>query len=140
VRRVLRDKDGKKKQAPLSRLEGLIIGVLWDRTEATAKEVREILADTKPMAHTTVLTVLSRLQEKGYIKQVPSMGRSLMFRPIVSRDHVARLTVTEVLARFFGGSPEQLVAHLVEEENLKPAELEKLRRRLDQSKSKPRTK
>ncbi|MCG3199939.1 MAG: Transcriptional regulator BlaI [bacterium] len=122
------------KIAPLSRLEGLIMGVLWERGDSTAKEVREYLEETKPMAHTTVLTILSRLQEKGYIKQIPSLGRSLLFRPIVSKEKVARTSVLELLARFFGGSPEKLVAHLVEEADITTKELDTIRRKLDETK------
>lgn len=120
-----------KRIAPLSRLEALIMSVLWEKGDSTAKEVRQILEDSKPMAHTTVLTILSRLQEKGYIKQIPSLGRSLLFRTVVTREKVAKTTVAEVLARYFGGSPERLVAHLVEQENLSTKELEGLRKKLD---------
>jgi predicted transcriptional regulator len=125
-------KHDKKKDglAPLSRLEGVIMGVLWDKGDSTAKEVRKILLDTKPLAHTTVLTILSRLKEKGYIKEVPSLGRSLTFRPVVPREKIAKSSVAEVIARFFGGNPEKLVAHLVEERHLKRDDLEEIRTKL----------
>lgn len=123
------------KIAPLSRLEGLIMGVLWERGDSTAKEVRESLEATKPMAHTTVLTILSRLEEKGYIKQIPSLGRSLLFRSIVSKEKVARTSVMELLTRFFGGSPEKLIEHLVEEADITTRDLEGIWRRLEGAKS-----
>jgi predicted transcriptional regulator len=122
------------KIAPLSRLEAVIMGVLWERGDSTAKEVREYLEEVKPMAHTTVLTILSRLQEKGYIKQVPSLGRSLLFRTIVSKKSVARTSVVELLTRFFGGAPEQLVAHLVEQEDMTTKELDTIRKKLEDHK------
>jgi predicted transcriptional regulator len=125
------NKDKKEKPIPpLSRLEAVIMGVLWESGDSTAKEVRQILLETKPLAHTTVLTILSRLKEKGYIKEVPSLGRSLTFRPIVPREKIARTSVEEVIARFFGGSPERLVAHLVEEKHLKQEDLDDIRRKL----------
>lgn len=129
------NKDKKEKPIPpLSRLEAVIMGVLWESGDSTAKEVRQILLDTKPLAHTTVLTILSRLKEKGYIKEVPSLGRSLTFRPIVPREKIARTSVSEVIARFFGGSPERLVAHLVEEKHLKQEDLDDIRRKLKAAK------
>jgi len=130
MKRVKVEKKAGDKLAPLSRLEGVIMGVLWDHTQSTAKEIRETLLDTKPLAHTTVLTVLSRLQEKGYIREVPSLGRSLMFRPIVPKEEIARSSVVEVLSRFFGNSPERLLAHLVEENDITGDDLERLRKRL----------
>jgi predicted transcriptional regulator len=126
-------KEQNNKIAPLSRLEALIMSVLWEKGDMTAKAVREYLEETKPMAHTTVLTILSRLLEKGYIKQVPSLGRSLLFRPIVSREKVARTNVVELIARYFGGSPELLVTHLVEQEDLTTKELDAIRRKLEEN-------
>ena len=128
------NKDKKEKPIPpLSRLEAVIMGVLWNKGDSTAKEVREVLLETKPLAHTTVLTILSRLKEKGYIKEVPSLGRSLTFRPIVPREKIARTTVAELIARFFGGSPEELVAHLIEEKHLSQDDLDEIRRKLKAS-------
>ncbi len=115
--------------APLSRLEGVIMGVLWDLGESTAKEIRKVLLDTKPLAHTTVLTILSRLKEKGYIKEVPSLGRSLTFKPVVPKEKMAREGVVEIISRFFGGNPEGLVQHLVDEKKLSKAELDDIRKK-----------
>jgi predicted transcriptional regulator len=119
---------------PLSRLESVIMGVLWDRGDSTAKEVREILMDSKPLAHTTVLTILSRLKEKGYIREVPSLGRSLTFRPVVPRERIAKTSVSEVIARFFGGSPQELVSHLIEEKHLNEGDLEDIRKKVKSKK------
>ena len=119
---------------PLSRLEGVIMGVLWDLGQSTAKEIREVLLDTKPLAHTTVLTILSRLKEKGYIEEVPSLGRSLTFKPVVPKEKMAREGVVEILTRFFGGSPEGLVQHLIDEKKLTKSDLDDLRKKLRSSK------
>ncbi|MCA9413041.1 MAG: BlaI/MecI/CopY family transcriptional regulator [Candidatus Omnitrophica bacterium] len=120
--------------APLSRLEGVIMGVLWDLGESTAKEIRAVLLDTKPLAHTTVLTILSRLKEKGYIREVPSLGRSLTFKPIVPKEKMAKEGVGEVISRFFGGNPEGLVQHLIDEKKISKADLDDLRKKIRTSK------
>jgi len=123
--------EGKKdKNPPLSRLEAVLMGVLWEKGDSTAKEVRAALLETKPLAHTTVLTILSRLKKKGYIKEVPSLGRSLTFRPIVPREKAAKASVEEVIAHFFDGSPEKLVTHLIENKHLSREDLDDIRKKL----------
>ncbi|MCB9770154.1 MAG: BlaI/MecI/CopY family transcriptional regulator [Candidatus Omnitrophica bacterium] len=110
------------------------MGVLWDLGESTAKEIRAVLLDTKPLAHTTVLTILSRLKEKGYIREVPSLGRSLTFKPIVPKEKMAKEGVGEVISRFFGGNPEGLVQHLIDEKKISKADLDDLRKKIRTSK------
>ena len=55
---------------PLSRLEHLVMDVVWQRGAAAAEEVREALAQRHPMKESTVRTVLKRLEEKGWLRKI----------------------------------------------------------------------
>lgn len=51
----------------LGDLEAAIMAVVWQRGEVTVREVRDALAPTRPLAYTTVMTVMSRLAHKGVL-------------------------------------------------------------------------
>jgi predicted transcriptional regulator len=97
--------------------------VVWDRGDATAAEVREALAGERPLADTTIHTVLSNLRRKGYIEPIPTVERSLRFAPCIRREQVARRSIRRLLDQFFEGSPRRLMAHLVQNESANDEEL-----------------
>ena len=107
----------------LSPLEREIMEVVWREGRVTAKQVKETLDSTRPLALTTILTVLRRLKNKKYVKEVPSLGRSIVFKPAVSRELVIRRSIKELLKQFFSGSPSALMAHLLKNENISDKEL-----------------
>ncbi len=74
-------------------LESLILGCLWDSSKPlSSQEVQSAVSHSGELALTTVLTVLSRLEEKGLVVRETDSGRSLLFRPVESREqHTARL-------------------------------------------------
>jgi len=61
-------------------------------------------------------------------------ARAFVFRPVVGRMEATRSAVRQLLGRFFGDSPEALVLNLLEDDTLSHAELEKIRKLLQQSK------
>jgi predicted transcriptional regulator len=73
-------------------LEAVIMDVLWHRAEpATVRQVHDQLAGNRPLAYTTVLTVLDNLHRKGFLHRQMS-GRRWMYRPAAGRDeHIARV-------------------------------------------------
>lgn len=105
-----------------------IMAVLWDRGSGTVAEVRAALADA--LAYTTVLTVLQTLEDKGFVAHVEE-GKAHRYRPLVAREVAERSAVDRLVSSLFGGSPELLLTHLVNERGLSPAELKRLRRLLD---------
>jgi predicted transcriptional regulator len=105
-----------------------VMQVLWERGLSTVAEVRDALADE--MAYTTVLTVLRRLEEKGYAGHEEE-GRAHRFRARVQRQQVRESAVERLLARLFHGSPELLLTHLVSGPRLSDAELRRIRDLVD---------
>jgi predicted transcriptional regulator len=92
-------------------LELLCLRALWSLEEANVKEVRRVVAETRPLAYTTIMTVLERLVRKGKLRR-RKVGRAFAYSPTESRDAVRRAAIKELLDGFFDGSEEQLIAFL----------------------------
>ncbi len=114
---------------PLSPLEHLLLSVLWKKSSATAFEVTEALAPTKPLKESTVRTVLSRLEEKGYVRHKID-GRTNIYSPTEPPANVAVCMVRQVIDRFCGGSVQQLLIGMVDEQVIDKKELQALADRL----------
>jgi BlaI family transcriptional regulator, penicillinase repressor len=105
-----------------------VMTVLWDLGSATVAEVRERLEDS--LAYTTVLSVLRTLEEKGYADH-RGEGKAHRYHPLVERQAAGRSAVSRLLATVFRGAPEMLLAQLVGDRDLSAAELERLRKAMD---------
>jgi len=101
-----------------------IMGVLWDMGSGTVAEVRGKLP--VDLAYTTVLTILRNLEAKELVSHTAE-GKAHRYVPRVARTTARRSALTRVLDKLFHGSPEQLVAQLVEDEQLSAADLKRLR-------------
>lgn len=124
----------KKSPAELPELTGLeleLMRVIWERGTATAAEIGEALGPRRPLAGTTIHTVLANLRRKGSIEPVPTVERALRFAPRIPRDQVATRTLRQVMQNFFGNSPQRLMAHLLREESVSEAELGELKKLLN---------
>ena len=101
-----------------------VMGVLWDLGSGTVSEVRERLpAD---LAYTTVLTILRNLEAKELVTHTAE-GKAHRYVPRVARRVARRSAVTRIVDKLFHGSPEQLIAQLVEDEHLSAKDLKRLR-------------
>jgi predicted transcriptional regulator len=104
-----------------------IMTVLWQRGASTVGEVRDALAAAgTALAYNTVLTMLRILQEKGHVGH-ETEGRAHRFHSLVARDTASRSALTRLLDGLFDRSPEALLVHLVRDERLDRAALERLR-------------
>jgi BlaI family transcriptional regulator, penicillinase repressor len=104
--------------------EAQIMDILWNRGQATADEVRADLADDPH--DSTVRTLLRVLKEKGYARIT---GRQpAVYEPAVPRSDVQQTAARNLLDRFFGGSADQLVMRLLEDEHLSADQLQQLKK------------
>src|SRR5438270_10024642 len=117
----------RKKTLNLTNAEHRIMEVIWARGSATVAEVVEALKGRD--AYTTILTLMRILKAKGYLS-TRKEGRAFMFVPRVDRDTVARKAVHQLLAKFFSGSPSELVLSFLREEELTPEELDEIKQRI----------
>jgi predicted transcriptional regulator len=110
---------------PLSRREREIMEVLYGAEGLTAAEVRERMPD--PPGYSAVRALLRILEEKGHVRH-EERGPRYVFSPVVSRAKARKSAMQALVQTFFGGSPEQAVAALIDESRskLSAAELDRL--------------
>src|SRR5215472_3282971 len=92
----------------LSELEHQIMEVLWSRGPATSEQVREALGARRPLADSTIRTILRRLLAKGYVRQ-KSHGRTYVYSALDEPRNVAIRAVQQIIDRFCKGSVEELL-------------------------------
>jgi BlaI family transcriptional regulator, penicillinase repressor len=119
----------KPPRAALSALEHQLMEILWKRGSGTAEQIREALAPRHDLKDSTIRTVLRRLQQKGYVKH-RVVGKAYVYSDVDKPQNVAARAVRQILDRFCGGSLEQLLVGMVDNELVNPAELRDLARKL----------
>ncbi len=118
----------------LGRVQTQIMQVLWDRGEATAREITEELNRASLIAHSTVQTLLRGLLDKQAVS-FKEQGRTFVFRAVVASDKVRKSATKDFLGRVFNGSAKELVSYLLKNEKISAREMEELKA-LIQSKNK----
>jgi len=121
----------RKKPSHLTEAELRLMQIVWRKGRATVAEVAAELPKDIDLAYNTVLTTLRILEAKGYLRHSKAKdARAFVYRPVVDRIEATRNAVRQLLGRFFGDSPEELVLNLLEDETLGEAELKKIRKLL----------
>jgi BlaI family transcriptional regulator, penicillinase repressor len=110
----------------LSELQLTLMRVFWSKPSATAAEVVADLRTSRPLAHTTVATLLSRLEKRGLLV-ADREGRQVSYRAAVSRQEVRRSMVSALLAGLFDGEARGLLSHLVDQRSIGADELAEIR-------------
>jgi predicted transcriptional regulator len=117
--------------ADLSRLELAVMDIVWELGSASSSEIVAAFQKHRPLAPTTIRTVLTNLRRKGYLKRVPTVERGFRLKATVSRAVVARRSLREVLKTLFQGSLQQTIACLLSDESLSDEEMAEVRRLLE---------
>jgi predicted transcriptional regulator len=116
----------KSRDLVLSDLQITLMRVFWSRPSASAAEVVAELRATRPLAHTTVATLLSRLEKRGLLLAIRE-GRQVAYRAAVSQQDVRRSMVSALLAGLFDGEARGLLSHLVDQRSIGADELAEIR-------------
>jgi predicted transcriptional regulator len=109
-----------------------IMKVVWRLGDVSVREVYETLRQRRPVAYTTVMTMMNTVEAKGYLKKTLD-GRAYRYRPAVPEGRVVTAMVREFVERVFDGSAGPLLAHLVSETALSEKERDELRRLIDET-------
>ena len=118
------------KAVKLGRVQLQIMHVLWQTGEVTARQITDELSAKEPIAHSTVQTLLRKMEAKGAVEHV-KRERAFYFRPLIARDDVAENAARDLLSRVFHGSISNLVAHLIGSEKISDDEMKRLRELID---------
>lgn len=127
------DDDNGPGDVSLSDLQLSLMRVLWQRGEASTADVAEALRTERDLAHTTVATLLTRLEKRGLLASRRE-GRALLYTPLVSEADVQRSMVGNLLDRLFAGRTSALVSHLLDARGVDAGELAELQALLKQRK------
>ena len=103
-------------------LELELLKVIWERGEATVREVFQDVLKQRKIAYTTVLTIMGVLERKGHLTKRAG-ERAYVYAPAVPQDEMVKNMVDEFVGRLFNGSAQPLLVHLVGDRRIQPQEL-----------------
>lgn len=118
----------------LSRRERQIMDALYQQGSITAREVEQAIPD--PPSYSAVRALLARLVEKGEVTTT-SDGQRLLYHAARPLQQAQGSALKRLVSTFFGGSGFRAATALLEQEALKPEEIDKLQRLIDQARNKP---
>lgn len=102
--------DNKIKRLPDAELE--VMKAVWAAREpVTRAQLEQLLGSKKQWAPTTILAMLTRLEQKGFLER-EKQGRAYRIRPLVSQEEYIQVESQSALGRMFGGSAKNLIAAL----------------------------
>jgi predicted transcriptional regulator len=108
-----------------------IMQALWRRGQATVADVQQELLPDRKLAYTTIATMLTKMERKGLVEHRRD-GRTFVYRPLVERDQVRGSMLIDLVERLFAGDVTELVSHLLDECDVTPDELAKLKQLIRQ--------
>jgi len=106
--------------------------VVWQKGEATVRDVYEDLLERRKIAYTTVMTMLNVLEAKGHLRKRQD-DRAFVYKPTKPEAAVVRSMVREFVDRLFDGAAQPLIVHLVKDRHLSRKELEELARHIEEA-------
>ncbi|HSG71956.1 MAG TPA: BlaI/MecI/CopY family transcriptional regulator [Planctomycetaceae bacterium] len=116
-------------------LELQILKILWEcGTSLTVREIRDALAaDGRDLAHTSVITTLGTMVEKGQLEKLdPVQGKAFRFSPLLPQEAVSKKMLGDLVDRVFDGSAEAVMLSLFDVSELDNDELKRLRKLFNQ--------
>jgi len=103
----------------------------------TARELREALTEIRPMSHSAISTLLTRLQEKGLVSRTKgSVGKAFVFRAVSQSGGVYRQILEPLVNRLFGGDISRLVSSLCEATPPTPDQLDRMQSLIEEYRGK----
>ncbi len=119
----------RRPRKPIADAELEVLHLLWEHGPATVRDVIDRLPESE-RAYTTVQTLLTRLEQKGYVNSSKD-GRALVYEPLVAQDELLTSELRDVASRVTGGNATPLMLNLVENHRMSKDDIARLRALLD---------
>ena len=116
----------------LTRFELRIMDALWSRGMLSVREIRESFPQRDRPAHTTLQTILSRLEKKKAVRRVKKIGNAHIFEAVIERGAAYGRLIDDLLG-FFGGRTQPLMMHFIETGKLTLADVKEAEKLLKKS-------
>ena len=116
-----------KSEGKLTDAELEIMHVVWELDGGTVRQVYEILNQQRPLAYTTVMTMMNILEEKGHLTRRKE-GRAYRYQPVRPKSQVISGMVDDFVGRVFEGSAAPLVVSLVKDKKISKKDLDEIAR------------
>ncbi len=107
-----------------------VLQVLWAKGPCTVRQVLDELIRARQRAYTSVMSLLNVMTDEGLLKRKPH-GRAFLYEARAPQQRTLGRMVGTLLGRAFGGSASSLVAHVLDQAEPTPAELDEIRRLID---------
>ena len=118
-----------------SRREREIMDALYKLGRGSAAQILEQIPN--PPTYTAIRTHLTILEKKGHVRHA-SDGTRYIYEPLVGREQMGRRAIDTLLKTFYGNSVENVVAALLDQEDVAPDVLDRLAKMIDKAKEEGR--
>jgi BlaI family transcriptional regulator, penicillinase repressor len=122
-------------RSSLGARELAVMKIVWRLEEASVREVYETLRKRRPVAYTTVMTMMGILEQKGFLRKSAD-ERAYLYTPAQPQREVVGNMVQDFVKRVFNGSAKPLLVHLIEDQKISPEELDDITRLLKETRRK----
>ncbi|MEI5984659.1 MULTISPECIES: BlaI/MecI/CopY family transcriptional regulator [Sphingobacterium] len=113
----------------LSKSEEQVMEIIWNLEKAFMKEIMDQFEPPLP-SNSTVLTLLKRMQEKGFVGY-KMLGNSRQYYPLIDKEAYFGKQVNSMIKDFFGNSPLQFASFFTKSSDLNEEQLQELKRMID---------
>ena len=110
-----------------------LLRALWDKDEATVRELYEVVSQQRALGYTSVLKTLQIMTEKGLVERTEA-GKAHIYRAVASQEETQSQLLRDLSTRLFAGSAAQLAMHALAMEPASAEELEEIRKIIRQKK------
>lgn len=127
-----------KRRLPMSDAEQEVLKALWEHGPGSVREIHRLLNDKgQDWSRSTVITLLQRLEKKGYVSSDKS-GYAFVFQAALTREEVGRQRLMELAEELYEGDPAPLVLAFAEKHRFTEEQLQEFRDMIDQLRPKER--
>ncbi len=118
-------KKGNQTRRLLTDVELELMSIVWDQGESKVKDILAALPPARPLAYTSVSTILRILEKKGVLASRKE-GRAHVYYPLVAKSDYEVISLQHLVENVFSGTPSSLVRCLLDQEQVGNDELERI--------------